>query len=188
MKKLSVTFNDFIRSLYSPSNLYNEIKHGRKTSSWPLILGYGAFYTISCFWLAYNAASPIIQPWITLDPDIYYFVEGFYALPLIFLLWVMAAGTIYLLNKLLGGKGTFENLLNMTGYSIVSPWVILAVFDVIPNPDWLYDAVVVLCLVLTAYGTAVATKFEEETTWWQAWLTSGATLLAVGLIAFTFVR
>ena len=128
MKNLSIMFNDFLRSLFSPSNLYNEIKHGRKTPSWLLVLLYAVFYTIGCFWLANNAASPIVQPWITLDPDIYYLVEGFYAMPLTFLLWIMASGTIYLLNKRLGGKGTFENLLTMTGYSLVSPWVILTLF------------------------------------------------------------
>ncbi len=59
--------------------------------------------------------------WLKLPEKTYYLIESFYILPLIFLMWILAAGVLHVLSgTFFGGKGRFENLFVMTGYSLLA--------------------------------------------------------------------
>jgi len=121
--KLRIHYKDFIRVFYSPKSLYREISKGRKCSSWFCVLGYCLIYMMGSLWLYFRGFIPFVKPWIKLPEDVYYLVQAFYLLPLVFLMWILGTGVLHILCKQFGGNGRFEVLLIMTGYSLWAPLV-----------------------------------------------------------------
>ena len=145
---------DFARVFYAPRSLYQDIHQGRPSPAWLCVLFYSLVYVVGCFWLYFTGHEPFVKPWIILDPQIYYLAEAFFCLPLVFVLWIQAAGTAHVLSRLLGGHSDFDLLLRSTGYAIWAPWWILIPFDIFPTPAWLYNLVLTLCLLLMLSGTS----------------------------------
>jgi hypothetical protein len=130
-----------------------------------------------------------MKPWITLDPNIYYLLEAFYLTPLIFLMWIQGAGTIHMLSKFFKGKGRLDMTLKMTGYSFWAPWYPLIIADIIHStPDWLYNLVLIFCMLFIIYGTAISVKVEENIGWVGSIISSTFSIAAMGIIIFTFIR
>ncbi|UCD38452.1 MAG: hypothetical protein JSW54_02960 [Fidelibacterota bacterium] len=179
---------DFVRAFYAPQRLYQDIHDGRPSPSWLCVLFYSLVYVVGCFWLYFTGHEPFARSWIILDPQNYYLVEAFFCLPLVFLLWIQAAGTLHVLSRLLGGHSHFDTVLRMTGYSIWAPWWILIPFDIFPTPAWLYNMVLVVCIVLMLAGTSAAVKAEAGTGWVAAIANTMVALTAMGVIMFTFIR
>jgi len=129
--KLRIHCKDFIRAFYSPKYLYMEISEGRKSSSWLCVLVYCLIYVIGSLWLYFRGFTPFVKSWIKLSEDVYYLVQAFYLLPLVFLMWILGISVLHVLCRQFGGKGKFEVLLIMTGYSLWAPWYPLIVLDCI---------------------------------------------------------
>jgi hypothetical protein len=189
MVSLKPLFYDFVRAFYAPKSLYKEIHDGRSTPSWLCVLIYCLIYVIGCLWLYSNGYKPFMKPWITLDPNIYYLLEAFYLTPLIFLMWIQGAGTIHMLSKFFKGKGRFDMTLKMTGYSFWAPWYPLIIADIVHStPDWLYNLVLIFCMLFIIYGTAISVKVEENIGWVGSIISSIFSIAAMGIIIFTFIR
>lgn len=63
------------------------------------------------------------KPWLAIDPEIYYHYNVFFCLPSMYLGWVLAAGVTQILARWSGGKGSFEQVLLLYGFSIgVANW------------------------------------------------------------------
>ena len=181
--------HDFARAFYSPKSLYTDMRDGRPTASWLCVLVYCAIYVVACLWLHFSGYEPFTTPWIALRPDIYYLVEAFYLTPLIFLLWIQGAGTIHVLARLFKGRGRFDTTLRMTGYSLWAPWYPLIIVDSIhATPEWLYYAVLTLCVVLLVVGTTISARIEEGIGWVGALISSTLAILSVGVMLFVFIR
>lgn len=83
-------------------------------------LGYTLFYL-----MAYHAGgSPsTFKPWLALPVEKYFWYDIFLTLPGYYLSWVGSAATVFLISRLLNGKGSFENTLTIIGFGLgVATW------------------------------------------------------------------
>jgi hypothetical protein len=180
---------DFCRAFYAPVSLYRDIHNGRPSPSWICVLIYCLIYVGGALWLFFNDFKPFVKPWITLNPDIYYLAESIYLTPLIFLMWILGAGIIHVVSKLFGGQGRFDTTFTMTGYSLWAPWYPLIIVDSIHStPEWLYNTVLSICIILILVGTTISTRIEEKINILGAAFTTIIALGAIGVITFTFIR
>lgn len=169
--------------------LHRDIHEGYRTPSWLSYLIYSLSYTIGTIWLAAHGVRPFTPPWITLNQDLYYLVETFYAAPLVFLMWILAAGLSRTLGRLFGGNGSFENAFRMMGYSLWAPWYPLIVVDFLPGvPGWLYNAVLAVCLTFLVFQNTVVVRAEEGLGWVKSTVVSVLSIGAIGIILFTYIR
>ena len=180
---------EFFQAFYSPKSLYQEISRGRKSSSWLCVLIYCLIYMLGSLWLYFQGFTPFVKPWINLPEDIYYLVQAFYSLPLVFLMWILGTGVLHVLCGQFGGKGRFEVLLLMTGYSLWAPWYLLIVVDCIHStPEWLYNIVLLVCIIFILIGTSIAALVEEKINLIVAFISSVTSLSSIELILFTYIR
>jgi hypothetical protein len=189
MSGLRTFLFDLPLSFIAPARLYSEIRDGRSSPSWLCVLVYCSAYVGGAVWLHLNDFVPFTQPWLILDPDAYYLAEAVYLTPLIFLTWILGAGTIHVLAQLAGGSGSFDITLRMTGYAFWAPWYPLIVVDSIHStPGWLYNAVLAGCLVWQLTGTTIVAKTEQRLSWPRAALASLAAILVIAGITLTYIR
>ncbi len=181
--------NDFLRAFYSPNDLYREIAKEQKNRSWLCVLVYCLVYIVGSFWLHFKGFTPVVSPWISLSIEKYYLVQALYILPLIFLMWILATGVLHVMSYLFGGRGKFNNLFIMTGYSLWAPWYLLIIVDCIHStPEWLYNTVLIICIIFILIGTSIATMVEEKIKLEAAIFSSLIAFASIGLILFTYIR
>ena len=189
MTRVKILLHDFARAFYAPRSLYADMHAGRATPSWACVLVYCLIYVIACFWLYFSGHEPFTEPWIMLDKQTYYFAEAFYLTPLIFQVWIMGAGTIHVLSRLLGGTGNFDTSLKMTGYSFWAPLYLVIIVDSIhATPEWLYNLVIIIAMILVISGTSIAVKIEHSMGWFRSVPVAVVTIAALGAVLFTYVR
>ncbi len=180
---------EFFQSFYTPRSLYSELSKSQENSSWLCVLIYSIIYILGSLWLYFHGFTPFVEPWIRVSKDIYYLVQAFYILPLVILMWILGTGVLHLLCRQWGGKGSFEVLFSMTGYSLWAPWYLLIIADCIHStPDWLYNLVLLTSIILILIGTSVAVLVEEKVNLIVAFFSSIISLSSIGLILFTYIR
>jgi len=186
LKKYTIAF---VQSILYPRILYTRISLGEKHHSWIIVLIYCLIYVVGSFWLHYNGFTPFVEPWIIIPTELYYFIQAFYIIPLIFLMWILGTGVVHVICKFFGGSGSFHTLLTMTGYSLWAPWYPLIVVDCIHStPEWLYNAVLVACILLVVASTSMAAFVEEKVKPTGAMVSSIIALFSIGVILFTYIR
>ena len=186
---LTKLIKNFAQAFYSPKSLYREISTTGQSNSWIFVLLYCLIYVFGSLWLYFKGFTPFVSPWIKLSEEYYYLVQSFYIIPLIFLMWILGTGVIHLVSKHMGGKGRFDVLLKMTGYSLWVPWYPLIIVDVIHStPEWLYNSVLGTCIILILIGTSVATVIEEKVNFLKATTATIIGFISIGLITFTYIR
>ena len=72
MQHLRTFINDFFKYFYAPSRLFKEIRAGRDSPSWLLVLIYCLVYVIGTFILYFTGKQPVVEPWLNIDPKTYY--------------------------------------------------------------------------------------------------------------------
>lgn len=112
---LKIFIKGFARAFYSPKSLYEEISKERAHNNWLCVLTYCLVYVIGTLWLYFKGFTPFVPTWIKLPEDIYYLVQTFYIIPLVFLMWILGTGVLHILSKPFGGRGKFDVLFIMTG-------------------------------------------------------------------------
>jgi hypothetical protein len=83
-------------------------------------IGYTLFYI-----MAYKAggAPSTFRPWLALPIKDYFKYDIFLTIPAYYLAWIGASGTIYLISRLLNGKGRFDDVLAVVGFGIgIATW------------------------------------------------------------------
>ena len=179
----------FVRTFYLPRSLYGEISKGRHYNSWLCVLIYCLVYVVGSLLLYFKGFTPFVKPWIKLPEDIYYLVQAFYIIPLVFLMWILGTGVLHVLSRHFGGSGRFDVLFIMTGYSLWAPWYLLIVVDCIHStPEWLYNTILIACIIFVFIGTTIAVMVEEKINLLFASVSSAIALLSIGLILFTYIR
>lgn len=77
------------------------------------------FYTLVYINLTIGGGAPsAFILWLAIPKEVYYYYDQFILAPSMIMAWMMAAGVIQLASKLFGGKGTFEDMLSVLGFSI----------------------------------------------------------------------
>ena len=179
----------FAQAFYSPRSLYLKISKGEKYNSWLCVLIYCLVYVGGSLWLYFKGFTPFTDAWIKLPGEIYYPVQSFYIIPLVFLMWILGAGVLHIVSKAFRGSGRFDVLLNMTGYSLWAPWYLLIIVDSIHStPEWLYNTVLGICIIIVIAGTTIAIMVEEKIKLIGALISSIIAFISIGLILFTFIR
>lgn len=181
--------NIFFLAFYSPKSLYIKISEGKNYHSWLCVLIYSLVYVAGSLWLYFKGFPPFENPWIKLPEDIYYLVQSCYIVPLIFLMWILGPGVLHLASKMFGGDGKFDTLFIMTGYSLWAPWYPFIIVDCIhPTPEWLYNTVLGICVLLILRGTTDAAMVEEKIMPSGAMIASVMASVSIGIILFTYIR
>jgi hypothetical protein len=180
---------DFFQAFYSPQSLYQKISNGQKSSSWICVLIYCIIYIIGSLWLHFNDFKPFTDTWIKLPEEKYYLIQSLYIAPLVYLMWITGTGVIHVVCQFCGGKGRFEILFKMTGYSLWAPWYLLIIVDCIHStPEWLYNIILCICIIGVLWGTTVATMIEEKVNLFKALFSSLLAFILTGIILFTYIR
>lgn len=189
IRTVKMGLSDFARAFYAPRALYTDLRAGRPSPSWLCVLVYCLIYMVMTVWLHLHQFEPFTPPWIILDPQVYYLVETFYLTPLVFLMWILGAGTIQTLGRLFGGQGSFEGTLRMTGYSLWAPWYPLIIMDIVQSaPEWIYNIVLGSCMGLVLVGTTIAVRAEQRIGLPAALVTALLAVGSVAVILFTYIR
>jgi hypothetical protein len=180
---------DFLQAFYLPQSLYRGISKNKKSKSWLCVLIYCLVYVGGSLWLYFKGFTPFEGTWIKLPEEIYYLVQSFYIIPLTFLMWILGTGVIHVVSKYFGGKGRCDVLFIMTGYSLWAPWYLLIIVDCLHStPEWLYNTVLGICIILILFGTTIATMIEEKINLAGAIISSTIAFASIGLILFTYIR
>ena len=83
-------------------------------------LGYTLFYILA--WNAGGAPSSF-KPWLALPIEQYFKYDIFLSLPAYFISWILASGTLYLLARLMGGTGNYDDTLVALAFGIgIATW------------------------------------------------------------------
>jgi hypothetical protein len=181
---------DLARVFSRPRSLYSGISQGRAAPSWMCVLLYCLAYEVGVLWLYSSGFTPFAEPWLRLREDTYYLAEAFYILPLVVLMWILGAGVLHLISMhVFGGRGRFETVFTMTGYSLWAPWYPLIVVDCIhATPQWLYNIVLGVSMLFMLFQTALAARTEEKIGWASAVLASLVSVGSIGVILYTYIR
>jgi hypothetical protein len=79
-------------------------------------------YTLVYVFLILGGGKPF-KPWLKIPDELYYRYNVFFLAPSMLLGWILAAGVMQLLSKLLKGSGSFEDTLCITGFGIgIASW------------------------------------------------------------------
>ncbi|MBW7883015.1 MAG: hypothetical protein H3C34_10325 [Caldilineaceae bacterium] len=69
-------------------------------------------------------------PFVKLPPESYRLVLAVIMLPLALAVWILMAGSARVLSLLFGGKVSFEQYLNLFGYSFFAFWILAQLLDI----------------------------------------------------------
>lgn len=80
------------------------------------------------------------EPWLNIPVESFRFYELFYYMPYGFVLWILIAGLAQTLSRAFGGRGTFENCLNIMGIVVFTPFVFIdsvdALYIILNQGNW----------------------------------------------------
>ena len=204
--------NYLLGTIIKPNDTFNRLVSDAKklNQSFRAILLISVLYTLTVIGLAIIGADISTPAWMSIPADEYYFWEIFFAMPVVILGWIMAAGVAQLLSKWFGGSGTFEGTLAVLGLAVTIPmfvtWIpetigtILIFSGVMTHTDWLEMtsnsgfwqvfglAYQMVAIVWYASLFPVAIAQSQRLCRWRAIIVGLVTLAIFGLAMFTFIR
>lgn len=91
------------------------------------LAGIGVAYAICMLLLALGEVGPGPAPWLVIPRETYFYWESTFILPVIFLGGLLAAATLHLLARALGGSGSFDDTMALVGVSVAlsTLWTVL---------------------------------------------------------------
>ena len=137
-----------------------------------------------------------IAAWVTIPLEHYFFWEVFFIGAVTFGCWILASGVVYLLSRLVSGKGSYDDTLALLGFAVAVPTTFAFLHDSvtgfmtatgmmsaaawersITTPGvglvlfWAYMVIYLLgLLVLFPLATAAAQKLRGWHTLWLGWV------------------
>ena len=87
-------------------------------------------YTLVYIFLTMGGGAPSsFTPWLNVPKEVYYFYNRFWLAPSMLGCWILAAGVAYLLSRLVGGKGSYDDTLGVFGLGITVATFFSALHD-----------------------------------------------------------
>jgi len=189
-------------------NLLND--PNRLLQGFGAVLLIGVLYTLTVIGLAVVGAEITTPAWVSIPASEYYFREIFFAIPVYFMVWILAAGIVQIVSKAFGGQGSFEGTFAVLGLALTLPsfvtWIpetigtVLMLFGLMSQKEWLdivarpgfwqvfaaaYQFVAVAWfLLLFPIAVAVAQKIR----WWPSAIVGILTVAIAGFVIFIFIR
>lgn len=116
----------YFKMFYKPQSAFRTIFDGNNSLKYGFyallvpVIGYTVFYIMAYF----AGGSPsTFKPWLALPIEEYFKYDIILTFPGYYLAWIGAAGTVYLLSRLLNGQSKFDNILAIIGFGIgVATW------------------------------------------------------------------
>ena len=201
----------FLGTIFKPRATFRTLladpKHVSK--SFKAVLFVGILYTITVACFAASGALISAPAFINLQPENYYFWEMFFAAPVVFLGWILAAGFGHLLSRWGKGAGTFEGTLAALGFAVTVPqlatWIPETIFVVFllfgmkqeefmertAQPGFwqtfviAYQAVAVLWMLLLVITAIIA---SQKMRWWRTLLVGLLTTAVFMAVMIIFIR
>jgi hypothetical protein len=112
----------FERRLESPNRLLTGLSQ---------LVGIGGVYTAALFLLWQGGARPGTPPWLAIPAESYFRWETVFIGPVIAAGGLLAASILYLAGRALGGVGSFDDCLALTGTAIGASTLVTAVPDLV---------------------------------------------------------
>jgi len=81
----------------------------------------GLMYTVTVLIGYLNGFGAVVKPWIPIPAEDYYFWQTFFVIPVFFVVFVVAAGVMQLLARLMGGTGMFEDTFAVVALGSILP-------------------------------------------------------------------
>jgi hypothetical protein len=133
-------WHDFVGAALRPARTFKALQDDphRVSKGVRAILLIGVLYTITVTLLAAGGALITAPAFLALAPENYYFYEIFFAVPVLFLAWLAAAGWARLLGRPGREKGSFEGTLGALGFAFSVPFLL----------TWLPETVLAILLLL----------------------------------------
>jgi hypothetical protein len=91
-----------------------------------LLVGVG--YAVTVGGIARSGGTPS-TPWLAIPREDYFRWEALFVAPVTLLCWVLAAGVVQLLGRLLRGEGAFEDTLALLGFAVALPTLVALIPD-----------------------------------------------------------
>ena len=201
----------FLGTIFKPRATFRTLladpKHVSK--SFKAVLFIGILYTITVVCFAASGALISAPAFINLQPENYYFWEMFFAAPVVFLGWILAAGFGHLLSRWGKGAGTFEGTLAALGFAVTVPqlatWIPETIFVVFllfgmkqeefmeraAQPGFwqtfviAYQAVAVLWMLILVITAIIA---SQKMRWWRTLLVGLLTTAVFMAVMIIFIR
>ncbi len=112
-----------------------------------LVLGAGLFMAVGFFVSYLNHAYPpapdvlkiwietwgefFMLPFLKVPTESYRLFLSIIIVPLVFMMWMLMAGTAKLLSLLIGGRASYEQYLVITAFSFFPFWILAGILDII---------------------------------------------------------
>jgi hypothetical protein len=88
-------------------------------------------YTLAYIFLTAGGGAPSsFTPWLAVPKEVYYYYNRFWLAPSMLSCWILSAGVAYLLSRLVGGKGSYDDTLSVFGFGITIATFFAAIHDV----------------------------------------------------------
>jgi hypothetical protein len=201
----------FLGTIFKPRATFRTLLEDPKhvSKSFKAVLFIGILYTITVACFAVSGALISAPAFINLQPENYYFWEMFFAAPVVFLGWILAAGFGHLLSRWGKGAGTFEGTLAALGFAVTVPqlatWIPETIFVVFllfgmkreafmertAQPGFwqtfviAYQAVAVLWMLILVITAIIA---SQKMRWWRNLLVGLLTTAVFIAVMIIFIR
>ena len=112
-----------------------------------LVLGAGLFMAVGNFVSYLNHAYPpapdvlkiyvntwgeyLMLPFLKIPPESYRLFQAVIAIPFVYAIWMLMAGTAKLLSLLMGGRASYEQYLVITAFCFFPFWILAGIIDMI---------------------------------------------------------
>lgn len=201
----------FIGTIFKPRATFRTLLADPKQVSkgFKAVLFMGILYTLTVAGFAASGALITAPAFINLWPENYYFWEMFFAAPVVFMGWILAAGFGHLLSQAGKGSGSFEGTLAGLGFAVTVPqlatWIPETIFAIFllsgmkqeemmertAQPGFwqsfaiAYQAVAILWMLILVI-TALITG--QKMRWWRSLLIGLLTTALFMAVMIIFIR
>ena len=124
-------FKEQLQLVFSPRTAITELASNARGAfvGFKHIFILAVLYELAFVLWALGDATVTMPAFLKIPEDRYYFYELIFAIPVFFIVWIVASGTAYLLSKAIGGNGSYDTMLG--GFGIAA--LISAYFTLIPD-------------------------------------------------------
>lgn len=120
-----MTFSWYYRgTITRPQSTFEALLRDNKSlpKGFHAVLITAVLYTFVYVFLIFGGGQPF-SPWLNIPLETYYRYNVFFCAPSMFAGWILAAGVVHSLSRLITKTGTFEQILSVFGFGIsIASW------------------------------------------------------------------